>query len=93
MDKVSEWSLRKAVELIATANCPYDFIPSMVIEAVAAYIEQHEEPPVDPVLKRAREIFDKYHGHNHEDVFEGRWDGNCNMLAIIEALKDGKSED
>ena len=65
-DEIPQWALERAAEL-ANKEMGEDYLSPTSIAgtyvgtALARYIAQHEEPPVDPVLKDAREIAAKHY--------------------------------
>lgn len=66
-DEIPQWALERAAEL-ANKEMGEDYLSPTSIAgtyvgtALARYIAQHEEPPVDPLLIEAREIVAR-----HED--------------------------
>lgn len=69
--------------------------------AFARYIEQHESPPVDPVLLKARElaagVAHEIEGYSDASDFaagyrSGTYDNDPEVVAIVEALRAAAGE-
>lgn len=68
--------------------------------AFARYIAQHEEPPVDPMLRRAREIANRAEGDWLEDrgggampdYTGGHYDDHAPVRAALIALREGMGD-
>lgn len=84
-----EWARERAAEL-ANACCDINGYyhsqrrPSASFHALANYIAEHEQPPVDPKLLRARELLAKH--YNNPDYLNGEHDDTGAIRAIMEAL-------
>lgn len=102
MTDIPKWAIERACDLIndQTTSRPYSLkadvrTPSVV--AMARYISQHEEPPVDPDLLTAREILAKeYKGEgwvSHADqaaILKGDRDNTFIIRAVVAGIKAGK---
>lgn len=103
----ADWAIEKALKPWKESNTAnswwtLDRIKSKAVEksgwvltilAFARLIEQHEEPPVDPVLKRAREISGQVMREAGvftlaEKLFAGESDGTAILTATLKALKE-----
>ena len=84
----AEWALERANELIL-ADIPRGggvHMAKCAETAFARYIEQHEEPPVDPIVEEAREIVKAFYPDMRPD-YNGR-----RVAIVIEALQRGRKQ-
>ena len=104
-DDIPQWALERAAELANKEAGDACFTAAYMAglylgEAFARYIAQHEEPPVDPVLKDAREIAAKHYerlqcfdqarsGMSLRDYFAGQ--ALTGLLAHASGEDPGKS--
>lgn len=94
----ADWAITKALELMGSATTLADVkrfpagYPNTI--RVASYIEQHKEPPVDPLLIEAREICAKWretkgYAHGAAMYREGGYDDYSIMKVALAALRRG----
>lgn len=90
----ADWAIDKAVELLREAGIPIilravksnpDSYRSTI--AFARYIEEHEEPPVDPVLLAAREWVEAGLTGFEVGVLKGNFDYSTAVQAFIAGAK------
>lgn len=86
----ADWAIDKAVELLRKAGSTYyaeyvkpspDLYPACC--AFARYIEEHEEPPVDPVLLAAREHAKMLEPTWSKQIDRGDCDGWRSVMVFI----------
>lgn len=90
---VAEWAYKEAWK---RAGIEHDFSQPTTVEpqllnailALGVMIEQHEKPPVDPIVLRARELLVKHNSPQPYGVkyADGTLDESASMRAVIEAL-------
>lgn len=98
-DEIPQWALERAAEL-ANKEMGEDYLSPTSIAgtyvgtALARYIAQHEEPPVDPLLIEAREIVAKFYEGNggpisSENFRAGKLDTTPLARVTLEGLRRG----
>ena len=107
LNKPAQWALLKAARHIYYYKNKTDeeisrrltiISPESLLVAFARYIEQHEKPPVDPDLIKAREIYcstpfvSKLSNKFHEAVMEGGCDTTAPVQGILLAIKKTREE-
>jgi len=63
-EEIPQWYLDRASEIIGTGV----FFTDAMKAAIARYVMQHEQPPVDPDVLAVREILTAWHGENLPDA-------------------------
>lgn len=106
-NKPAQWALLKAAGYAPSFKRNTDeetskaiayAAPDSLLVAFARYIEQHEKPPVDPDLIKAREIYcstpfvSKLSNKFHEAVMEGGCDTTAPVQGILLAIKKTREE-
>lgn len=93
----SDWALKRAIEeldydltLYKAKKYPDTW---RAVHVLARIIEKYEEPPIDPVLKRAREILDKQYSKVGKAssaalYAKGSFDEHPSVLSVVQALKE-----
>lgn len=100
-DEIPQWAKERAIGLMdfeAKAAVPWTFknVPGAAVDAFARYIAQHEQPPVDPDLVKAREICGQVAEEwlNDEALEEyrlGRYDDDPEVQFALSALKEARN--
>lgn len=95
-DEIPEWAMNKAEALVRDLRDPSIFWMDRHRNAFARYIAEHEEPPVDPVIREARQICaDELSRRGSEraarEYLAGYYDqcNGPNMSIAVAALKRG----
>lgn len=101
-DEIPAWALARAHEVMSVNALALSILGTLdqgfvggMANSVARYVMQNEQPPVDPLLVRARQILaDEFSSANSRncasDALAGKFDNNPSIKAIIRALKDEK---
>ena len=95
---VQDWAAKRACELSnAISNLygpggwtPDDVGSDEVLTAFALYIQQHEQPPVDPDLELAREVYAVKWAelpHMVANCLAGEFDDTADMLMVLAGIK------
>ena len=107
LKKPAQWALIKAARHIPHYKSMTDedithkikyASPDSLVVAFARYIEQHEKPPVDPDLIKAREIYcstpfvSKLSSGFHGEVMKGSYDTTTPVQGILLAIKKTREE-
>lgn len=92
-DDIPEWALAMASDLAFAENGPPVHYTRELV-AFARYIASHEQPPVDPILLRAREIVANIYAERGspyypKEVVAGNFDDDPSVEVVIRALKEG----
>ena len=98
-DEIPQWALERATELVNKEKGDAYFTATYVAisytgQALARYIAQHEEKPIDPLLIEAREIVAEYFATDGSPITaakysSGAWDSLPAVLVTVEALRRG----
>lgn len=103
-EKVPEWALERAVDLYHREPIFSSDIAVIYKHALARYIAEHEEPPVDPLVIEAREAFKEYGPTRYtgtdclmpgnaparvETILRGEGDDYWEMRVVLAALRRG----
>ena len=89
-DTPAEWAIKPALDELDVGGQPV----CHVVKAFARYIETHEEPPVDPLLIEAREVWAKARDKSGESEIarayrDGSYDNNDRVILVLAALRRG----
>jgi hypothetical protein len=100
---IPQWAVTRARELASQRG--HTDVPCGAIDAFAAFISEHEEAPVDPVLVVAREMFAAdhrsgavdlvwtgvlcKHGGAHGAILKGEFDHRREVQNYLRALRRG----
>ena len=96
--KTPDWAVDRAVELMRKEELILGSYLRMK-QAFAKYIAENEEPPVDPYVLRAREIYIETTKESYSDiplkaftigVALGNYDNDPAIKSIVKALKEKK---
>jgi hypothetical protein len=86
---IPQWALKRA-EKLARAEAS-GFYSRDSHRALARYIAQHEQPPIDPLLKEAQKIGVAYCSdpETQRKYIAGGFDNTATMRALVAALRRG----
>lgn len=98
-DETPQWALERAAELARELSDTGTYSTACVNatcigRAFARYIAKHEEKPIDPLLKEAREIAGKYYAEEScpsaaDKCRSGEWDNMAPVKWRLEGLRRG----
>lgn len=89
---IADWAVTEAIKRakVSVGGTIWDKQTRLLIELAASLIEQYEQPPVDPLTKRAREIAALHDGR--VDWVSGKHDHMPFILAIKQALSETRPQ-
>lgn len=94
-DEIPQWAKERADDL-CDAEVAMGNIGSTAMFALSRYIAQHEQPPVDPDLVKAREICARVaHDFSSIDILDayraGKFDDEAEVQFALSALKEARN--
>lgn len=108
-DAIPQWAIERACELANAADPLANWRPANLapdsnvfvpgsMKALARYIAEHEEPPIDPLLIEAREIAGKFYidcggghepNHSADIIRKGEGDNTIAVQCALAAIRRG----
>lgn len=98
--RAPEWCYRRVFELTGRKDCEFSWWYDMSIRSkdsafhgIADYIQQKEEPPADPDVVLARELFSCFYGYYdggsvRESILQGDYDHFTVFNSILKFIKE-----